>query len=187
MNEPTPQQQLSRMISGYWTSQAIYAAASLGIADLLSDGPRNVAELAEATSSNEDALFRVLRALASVGIFAEGESRHFGLTPLAEPLRSEVAGSQRALALMTGDEGYQAWGEILYTIETGKTAFDKVYGKPIFEFLSEHPEKAKNFDRAMTEIHGRETAAVLDAYDFAEIELLADIACSCRRRLQSSP
>ena len=82
------------MITGYWISQAIYAAAKFGIADHLKNGPRSVDDLAEATSTNTDALYRLLRALASVGIFAEGESRQFSLTPLAKPLQSDVPGSK---------------------------------------------------------------------------------------------
>ena len=175
MTETSPLQQLDQMITGYWTSQAIYAAAKFGIADLLNDGPRSIDDLAQASSTNADALYRLLRALASIGIFSESNPKEFSLTPLAEPLRSGVDGSKRALALMSGDEQFQAWGEIVYSIETGNTAFDKVFGKPIFDFLSETPEKARIFDAAMTGIHGRETGDVLDAYDFSDIEVLADI------------
>jgi len=163
------------MITGYWISQAIYAAAKFSIADHLKDGPRSVEELAEATSTNADALYRLLRALASVGIFAEVESRRFELTPLAEPLQSDVAGSKRALALMSGDEQFRAWAEIDYSIQTGGTAFEKVFGKPIFDYLGDHPDKARIFDAAMVGIHGRESNAVLDAYDFSGIGIVADI------------
>jgi hypothetical protein len=175
MTETSPSQQLDQMITGYWTSQAIYAAAKFGIADLLKDGPRRVDELAESSSTNADALYRLLRALASIGVFSESSPKEFSLTPLAEPLRSDVDGSKRALALMSGDEQYRAWGEIVYSIQTGNTAFEKVFGKPIFDYLSEKPEKARIFDAAMTGIHGRETGDVLDAYDFSGVEVLADI------------
>lgn len=175
MTEIPPGQKLSRMISGYWTSQTIYAAAKFGIADLLKDGPRSVEDLAAATNTNAGALYRLLRALASVGLFAEGPPRQFALTPLGELLRSDVPGSQRALALMTGDEQFQAWGEIVYSIETGQTSFDKIFGQPIFDYLREHPDKGRIFDEAMTGIHGRETAAILDSYDFAGIDVLADV------------
>ena len=175
MTETSPSQQLDQMITGYWTSQAIYAAAKFGIADLLKDGPRRVDELAEISSTNAEALYRLLRALASIGVFSESSPKEFSLTPLAEPLRSDVDGSKRALALMSGDEQYRAWGEIVYSIQTGNTAFDKVFGKPIFDYLSETPEKARIFDGAMTGIHGRETGDVLAAYDFSGVEVLADI------------
>src|SRR5207244_4077912 len=154
----SPQEQLDRMITGYWISQAIYAAAKFGIADLLRDGPRSAEQLAQATSTNPDALYRLLRALASIGIFAEGGPRKFSLTPLADPLRSDVAGSKRALALMSGDEQFRAWAEIDYSIQTGKKAFDKAFGKPIFDYLGEHLDKARIFDAAMVGIHGRESS-----------------------------
>jgi ubiquinone/menaquinone biosynthesis C-methylase UbiE len=94
---------------------------------------------------------------------------------LAEPLRSDIAGSKRALALMSGDEQFRAWAEIDYSLRTGKIAFDKVFGKPIFDYLSEHPDKARIFDAAMVGIHGRESHALLNAYDFSGIGVVADI------------
>src|SRR4051812_16412271 len=175
MTTASASQQLDQMITGYWSSQAIYAAAKFGIADLLKDGPKTTEQLAAATSTNAEALYRLLRALASIGIFAEGETHHFSMTPLAEPLSSDVAGSKRALALMSGDEQFRSWCEIAYSIQTGKRAFDKVFGEPIFDYLGGHPDKARIFDAAMVGIHGRESAAVLDAYDFTGIGVLADI------------
>lgn len=175
MSGPSPQQQLDRIITGYWVSQAVYAAAKFNIADHLKDGPKSVEVLAEATSTNADALYRLLRALASVGIFAEGKPREFSLTPLAEPLQSDVPGSKRALAMMSGDEQFRAWAEIEYSIQTGKMAFDKAFGKPIFEYLSENPDKARIFDAAMVGIHGRESDVVLEAYDFSDAGVVADI------------
>jgi ubiquinone/menaquinone biosynthesis C-methylase UbiE len=175
MIEPTAGQQLDKMITGYWVSQAIYAAAKFGIADHLKDGPRPVDDLAAATSTNSDALYRLLRALASIGIFAECEPRQFSLTPLAEPLQSDIPGSKRALALMSGDEQFHAWAEIEFSILTGSTAFEKVYGKPIFEYLGEHPDKARIFDAAMVGIHGRESDDILDAYDFSSMSVVADL------------
>ncbi len=163
------------MITGYWLSQAIYAAAKFGIADLLAAGPCSVDDLAQKTSTDPAALYRLLRALASAGIFAEGPPRQFALTPLAEPLQANVPDSKRALALMSGDEQFQAWSEIVYSIQTGKKAFDKVFGQPIFDYLGKNIEKAKIFDAAMVGIHGRESAAVQTAYDFSGINLVVDI------------
>jgi hypothetical protein len=163
------------MVTGYWISQAISVAAKLGVADLLKDGPRPVDELARTTGSHPRSLFRLLRALASVGIFAADDRGRFGLTPLADCLRSDVPGSQRAMAITAGEEHYQAWGELLYSVRTGQTAFDKLYGLPIFDYLSKHPEQAKLFDETMVGVHGRETGAMLDAYDFSGIRVLADI------------
>ncbi|GAA4437214.1 methyltransferase [Bremerella cremea] len=167
--------QLDRLITGYWVSQLIYVAARLEIADLLKEGPRSVEDLAEASAANADALYRVLRGLASVGIFTETDPRHFALTPSAEPLRKDVPGSKYALALMTGDEQFRTWAELEYSVRTGKTAFDHVYGKPIFQYLGENPSKAKIFDAAMVGIHGREVDALLNVYDFSQFGVLADI------------
>jgi len=175
MPEPSPQEQISRMLTGYWISQALYVAAKLGLADLLKDGPRTADDLARTTKTHPRSLYRLLRGLASMGAFAEDDQRRFSLTPLAECLRSDVPGSQRSLAIMTGEEHYQAFGQLLYSVQTGKIAFDKLYGMPVFDFLQRHPEQAKVFDEAMVGVHGRETAAMLDAYDFSGIRVLADI------------
>jgi hypothetical protein len=172
---PPPQASLMRLLSGYWTSQCIYVAAHLGLADLLADGPQSVAQLAEATGTHAPSLYRLLRGLASEGIFAEDAEGRFGLTPLAECLRSDRPDSQRALALMNGEEHYRCWGELLYCVRTGQTAFEKLYGQPIFSWLAGQPRAAQIFDAAMVGVHGAETAAMLDAYDFAAIGTLVDI------------
>jgi O-methyltransferase domain/Dimerisation domain len=177
MTEPTPQDLMQRMMTGYWLSQAIYVAAKLRVADRLADAPQSIEVLSEATGTHPPALYRLLRALASVGIFSEDDqgSGKFGLTPAAETLRSDAPGSLWSMAIMMGEEHYHAWGGLLESVRTGKTAFDRLYGKPVFAYLTEHPEKARIFDASMTAIHGRETAAVLDAYDFSDIGVLADI------------
>jgi len=173
--DASPQELMNRMLTGYWTSQALYVAAKLGIPDLLTRGPCTAEDLAQAAKVHAPSLYRLLRGLASMGVFAEDGARRFSLTPLAECLRSEIPGSQRALAIMIGEEHYQAWGELLYSVQTGKPAFDKVYGMPVFDFLSRNIEQAKIFDAAMVGVHGRETAAMTDAYDFTGIAVLADI------------
>ena len=131
---------LNQMIFGFRTSQAIYVAVVLGIADLLIEGPRTAEDLAEQTRTHSEALYRWLRALASVGIFAEDTHRLFSLTPLAENLRSDLPDSQRSFAMMAGAELYQAWGELLYSIQTEKPALTKRFGMPMFQYLAGHPE-----------------------------------------------
>jgi ubiquinone/menaquinone biosynthesis C-methylase UbiE len=175
METAVPQETLNRMVNGYWTTQAIYVAAKLGIADLLTHGPRSADDLAQTTHVHPASLYRLLRALASLGIFAEDRTARFSLTPLAECLRSDVPGSQRAMAIMSGEEHYKAWGELLYSVQTGKIAFDMLHGMPVFEFLSKNVDKAKVFDAAMVGIHGRESAAMADVYDFSGIGVVADI------------
>ncbi len=175
MTAPSPQEQINRMLTGYWVSQALYVAAKLGLADLLKNGHKTAEDLASATACHPRSVYRLLRGLASVGVFAEDDQRRFSLTPLADCLRSDGPGSQRSLAIMTGEEHYQAFGQLLFSVQTGKTAFDKIYGMPVFDFLQNNPEQAKIFDAAMVGVHGRETATMLDAYDFTGIKVLADI------------
>ncbi len=174
-NYPSPQAVMMRLLTGYWMSQALHVAAQLGIADLLKDGPQTVAHLAAASGSHERSLYRLLRGLAGEGVFAEDEQGRFALTPLGECLRSDVPNSQRSLAIMNGEEHYRCWGELLYCVQTGKTAFDKLYGQPIFDYLASHPRQARIFDEGMVGVHGAETKAMLDAYDFQGIGTLADI------------
>ena len=164
-----------QMITGYWAAQMVYVAAKLGVADLLDSGPRAADDLARAASVHADSLYRLLRALASLGIFREQEDGRFAMTKSAEPLRSAGPGSQRALALMMGEEHFQCWGELLYCVQTGQSAFEKVFGQPIFPYLSEHPEQGAVFDAAMVGVHGRESAAMLDSYDFSDLGTLADV------------
>ena len=162
------------MITSYWTAQSIHVAAKLKLADLVKDGPQTAQQLAQATKTHQQALYRLLRALASVEIFSEDQQGRFSMTPIAECLLDRP-GSQYAVALMMGDEHYRSWGDLLYSVQTGKPAFDHLFGKPIFEYLAEHAEQAKIFDAAMTGFHGPETQAMVDAYDFTGINTLVDI------------
>jgi hypothetical protein len=171
----SPQQHLNQLICGYWHSQCVYVAAKLGIADLLANGPQSIDDLAQKAGAHRPSLFRVLRALASLGVFAEEPGQRFRLTSAAEPLRRDVPGSQWAMAVMMGEEHFRAWGELLYSVRTGKIGFDKVFRRPVFEFLSQNPEQAATFDKAMVGVHGRETSAMLDAYDFSPFASVADI------------
>lgn len=153
----------------------VYVAAKLKLADLLAPAPLNAESLAQSTDTHAPSLYRLLRALASIGIFEEDSQRRFALTPLAECLRSDLPATQHALAVMSGEEHYKAWGELLYSVQTGKIAFDKIYGMPVFDYLAVNVEQAKTFDAAMVGVHGRESEAMTDAYDFSDIKVLADI------------
>ncbi|QDV35692.1 methyltransferase [Tautonia plasticadhaerens] len=174
-SEPTPGDQLSRLITGYFASQAIHVAAELRLADLLADGPRSVEELADATGTHPRSLCRLMRALASLGVFAEGEDHRFSLTPMADLMRSDVPGSQRATARMMGGAFYRALGDLIGSIRTGEPAFERLSGQTYFEYLTGHPEEARTFDDAMTALNDRKTLAMLEVYDFAGIQVLADI------------
>lgn len=174
MDAPASAEHLGRLITGYWMSQAVYVAAKLELADHLATGPRSAAELATATSTHAPSLYRLLRALASVGVFREVDGR-FELTPAAGLLRRHTPESQWAMAMMMGEEQYAAWGELLHSVQTGEGGFRKKHGEPLFQYLSHEPEKAQLFDAAMTSIHGRETMPMLDAYDFGRFEHVVDL------------
>jgi len=113
--EVPPPIAMLRLISGFWISRCIYIAAKLGFPDLAKDAPKTAEELATATSTHAPSLFRVLRALASVGIFSQQNDGRFGITPLSDTLRSDVRGSLRAFAMTElGEEHYPAWGDLLH-------------------------------------------------------------------------
>ena len=166
---------LKQMITGYWTSQSIYVAAKLELADKLATGAKTAPELATETKTNAGALFRLLRALASVGVFSQQADGKFANSPLSEPLQKSATDSQWAMAVMMGEEHYAAWGELLYSIQTGQGSFRKVFGEGVFDFLGKHPEQAKVFDAAMTSIHGAETRLMIDAYDFSDCQTFCDV------------
>jgi O-methyltransferase domain/Dimerisation domain len=175
MSEQTPWQQLTQMITGYWTSRAIYVAAKLRIADRLADGPRAAEELAAAAGVTAGPLYRLLRALAGVGVFAREADGRFRLNPLAEPLCAGGPDSLRAFAVMLGEEQDRCWDDLLETVRTSETAFDRLYGRPVFAYLGERPEQAKIFDAALTGFSSRTMRAMLDAYDLSGVATLADI------------
>jgi hypothetical protein len=176
-NEMPALMAMMQMLSSRWVSQPLYVAAQLSIADLLKDGPKPIDELANATGTHARSLYRLLRALASVGIFAEGEDGRFELTPLANCLQTNVDGSVAAMAIMFAQEWHsRPWEHLLESVKTGKTAFELVYGKKAFEYLAENPEAGKIFDNAMTGITATHNIAIVAAYDFSSISKLADIA-----------
>src|SRR5690349_150257 len=117
--------QLMQLITGHWVSQAVYVSTKLGIPDLLVHGPVAAEDLARTTRTDADALYRLLRALASIGVFSETSPRTFSLTPLASLLRRDTPGSLRALALIFNEVQYRSWGEMLQTIRTGAPAFEQ--------------------------------------------------------------
>ncbi len=166
---------LLQMMTGYWVSQALHVAAKLGIADLLANGPVDCEDLAAATDTHAPSLQRVLRALASVGVFTEVSPGSFALTPLAELLRSETPGSMRALAIMYAEEQYRAWGELLHSVRTGEMAFDHQFGMGYFEYLAQHPEADRVFNEAMTGWTHQLVGAVVDAYDFSPFKTVVDV------------
>lgn len=174
--EAPPAAQVMQMIFGFVTTQAISVAARLGLADLLKDGAKSADELAQATGTQARPLYRLLRALASVGIFAEDDAGRFKLTPLAEPLRSNTLDSLRDFSIFIGaDWHWRAWGDLFGSVQSGQPAFERIYGKAYFDYLGENAGPAQVFNDAMTSLSTAASAAVVDGYDFAGINKLVDV------------
>jgi len=170
-----PQAALQRLLRGARITQVLYAAAKLGIADQLANGPKTSDELATATGAHPDALYRVLRALASLGVFEEREARRFALTPVGALLQSDHPDSMSAFTVFLGEEAYRAWDDLLYSVMTGAPAFDHVYGASHFAYLATHPEASAAFNQTMSDMSRRSASAVVTAYDFAEAGTIVDV------------
>src|SRR5215472_1177202 len=168
-------EQLTRILNGAALSRAVSTIAELGIADLIQTGqPQPVEHLARASKTHEASLYRILRFLAGHGLFRETENRHFDHTPLSAALRTDASGSYRAGAQMF-HHLFPGWEGLHHSIQTGEPGFNKVFGAPIFDYIQAHPEMGPIFDAGMTSFNCYETTAMLDAYDFTGIHVLADI------------
>lgn len=159
---------------GYYSSQALYVAAKLGLADLLAGGPILVDDLAAAAGADADSLLRVLRLLAREGIFDLDGDGVVSLNPAAEQLKTGAQGSMRDLILVFGEEFYQAFGELLITVKTGRDAFRITFGRGLFEYLDEHPDRGRAFDRAMG-AGAVFFASIPSAYDFSGVTTVVDV------------
>lgn len=167
---------LQQLVWGKATTQCLFVAAKLGIADLLADGPRTVEELAAATHTNAEALYRVLRLLASLEVFVELEPRRFALTPMAELLQADAPCSFRDYAIVHGSEWYnRAWAHLLYSVETSQPAFDHACGLPLFDYMEQNPAAATDFNNSMTALSRFEAAGVCAAYDFSGCATVVDV------------
>ena len=172
-----PQFAMLQMITGFWVSRAIYIAAKLGLADLVKDSPKTAVELARLTGTHSPSLYRALRALASVGVFADDGGGRFAQTPLSETLRSDTPGSLRAIAIVElGQERFPAWGNLMHSVKTGETAFDNIYKQSAWEYYARNPEDARNFNEAMKALTEMINVATLEAYDFSSVDKLVDVA-----------
>jgi hypothetical protein len=164
------------MSLGYTVPFLLRTAAQLRLADHLAGQPRTAQQLAAITGTHAPALYRVMRTLASNGIFSEDESHRFSLTPLAEPLRSNVPGSVRTSILsITGDLFIHPWSKLLYSVQTGQPSFDHHFGVPFFDYLTTHPEEAAMFSDMLMGINSGDAPAIAAAYDFSSYSHIADI------------
>jgi hypothetical protein len=167
---------LGRMLMAHMTTHAIGAAAKLGVADHLKDAVRSSQQLAEATGTQAPSLYRLLRALASVGLVEEDELAHFRLTPVGAYLRSDVPGSVRDFALMLNEPWHtRPWEGLVHSIETGEPAFDDAYGMGLWEYLSRHAEEGMLFDAAMSGGSYDRANALLQSCDLSGVSTLVDV------------
>jgi hypothetical protein len=171
-----PHVQLIQMCGGAWVSAAVYAAAKLGLADHLAGEPRSAAELAPVTGMDATALHRFMRTLAGFGILTERDGQRFALTRLGDALKTGAPGSARSTLIAFGGPAFwRTWESILYSLETGKSAFEKTWGMPIFDYFAKDHEAASHFSEAMVGFHGSEPPTVADAYDFSGVQTVVDV------------
>ena len=168
--------QLLPMVWGIHISRAIYAVAELGIADLLAAGPASSAELSRATGTHEPSLYRVLRLLAALGVFAEPEPRRFELTLLGDRLRSDAPAGMRSWAMLLETiGGIRPFEHILDTVRTGKPGAGIALGTDIFSFFAQHPQHAAGFDAAMSERTAAYAPSVAATCDFSDLRKVIDV------------
>jgi len=169
------QRELARLMDGYLVTQLLYVAAKLGVADVLAGGPRTGAQIAAAVGADADRLTRMLRGLATEGVFVEDADGRFALTAIGERLREGVPGSLRGQLLVRGETYWQAAGGLLRAATDGGTAFAHVNGEPFFDHLARHPERAAEFQASMAARAEREAADVVAAYDFGGLRRIVDV------------
>ena len=170
-------QLLTQLATGHIVASALQVVLRLGIPDALAGGPRTSAELADAAGVREDGLYRVLRALASVGVVFEAPTRRFALTEAGALLVSGAPGSMRDMALwVTSPFHFRVYAELMHSVKTGQPAAETVTRMPVFEYLQTQPELSEIFNDAMTNLSEVVVRTVLEVYDFSGIETLVDVA-----------
>ena len=177
MTAPDPSNELMQMINWYQVSQALHVAATLGVADHLKDGPKPYDIVARTCGAHPASLYRLLRALAAVGVFHETSNKEFSLTPLGACLASDAAGSRRNYARWIGTPGqWQSWGNLLHCIKSGESASEYTHGKDAWTYRRQHPEEHAIFNDAMTGNSRSESRAVIEAFDFSRFGCIVDVA-----------
>jgi len=173
--ELPPPLAIYRMVTGYYISRSLHVAATLGVADLMAEGPRAAEDLAAATNTHAPSLRRVLRLLASAGVFTEEEDGRFALTPIGQSLRQGVPGSMRGVAMLFGGRTQDVWAELMHAVKTGEPAFGRAKGADPFKSMAGEPEQAAIFDEAMADWTRQVAAASARAYDFSRFGTIVDV------------
>jgi len=173
---PSPQAEAFRLINGYQVTQAIHVAVAFGLPDHLKDGPRSSDELAVLSNAHAGALYRLLRALAAVGVLHEQEGRSFSLTAIGDCLRSDSPTPVGAWAAFVGRPYiWQAWGHLLHSVRTGENAFASLNGKSVWQYRAEYPAENEIFNQATTALSRGGIEHLVKAYDFSVFRHVADI------------
>jgi SAM-dependent methyltransferase len=165
-----------QIISGFWISRSVYVIGKLGIPDLLQTGPKTAEELAAATNTDAPSLFRILRALVSVGVLKSAEGGRFAQTPLSETLVTDAPGSLRWFAISElGQEHYPAWGNLMHSVKTGEIAFDNFFGVDVWKYFQQNPEDAAVFNNSMSNMTAAVNDALTSLYDFSQFGKIVDV------------
>ena len=171
-----PHVQLIQMGTAGAVANVVHIAARLGLADRLADGPKSAGELADPLALHSPSLHRLMRTMASLGLLTEGEQLRYSLTNLGEALKTGAVGSARSTLLMTGSSWVgSGFANLLHSLQTGRTGFEKAQGMPFFDYLAQHPDDASVFSGAMVGLHGSEPPAVAAAYDFSMFKTVVDV------------
>lgn len=174
--EVAPQETMLNLIGGFWIARSLYLAAKLGIADAFQGEPKTIAQLARYTNCDPRSLYRLMRALASVGVFTELADQYFALTPLGATLQSDVPGSMRyAVLAQMGDDHSLGWSHGVHSLQTGEIAFDAVAGMPIWEHYAQHPEDGMIFSQSMSSMGAAIAQAIVASYDFSQFNTIVDV------------
>jgi hypothetical protein len=173
---PAPLAMLELGAGNYITSHMAMTVAELGIADLLKGGAKSAEELATLAGADPLYLSRIMRALASLGVFAQDKAGRFKLTGLSRYLLSDTPGSARPLLVLFNKTWHKrTWDELMRTVETGHPAFEQMYGLPLFDYLNQNAEAGQIFNEAMAGYSSQVAAAVVAAYDFSRFHHLVDV------------
>ena len=164
------------LITSGWVAQGVYTVTKLGIVEALRDGPQTADAIAESVGADPDAVYRLMRMLASRGVFTSQPNRRFSLAPMGKALLADAPDSMRGYALFVGDPlHWEHWGQLSRSVLTGKCAIEEVRGKPTFEWIEDVPELAAVFNDGMTSISKMETPLVVSAYDFSSFGTIVDV------------
>lgn len=169
------QEKILELTRGFQLSQCLFTATALGIPELLKEGKKTCEELAEATQTHADSLYRLLRVLASTGIVTEVAPQQFEATSLATCLQEDSPDSLKDFVLLRAEQDYLCWKDLPYSIKTGKSAFEKTFGVSRYQYNQQTPQLSERFDKAMSTLARKQQKVILSSYDFSTIDTLVDI------------